>query len=179
MNKSELRAMIREEVQQEVYSILPGLIKEALANVVGRTRRPARVKPSRMVAEAVGTPKEFDEDAKLTLRERLGYGDMTPGKAAVVGRSAQPVMEVAGVPVAGGIRAREAAAGLGHLSNMSWDEGGSVVGPDAGADVTAGVGAVDSGGDVPMALVAALGSRSKKVLDEVNRKSNWRPGMKK
>lgn len=177
MNKTDLRAIIREEVRQELYAVLPDLLREALTGVMQKASAPKRRTPVQESRQPRPTQKSFD---RTKLARMIGYGDMKPGMSYMdepaSGRRIEEVREVAGVPVQGGLRAMEQAAGLAHLSNMSWDEGATrgVQGADE-------VDVVDSAGgpEVPMALVEALGTRAKAVLDEAERKANWRPGMKK
>lgn len=176
MNKTDLRALIREEVQRELYSVLPDLLREALTGALKKAVQPSRKAPVQEVRRPAA-PKTFD---KNKLARMIGYGDVRPGASfmdePVTHERIQEVQTVAGIPVAGGLRAAEQAAGLAHLSNMSWDDGASagIVGAD-NVDV-----ASDSAApEVPMELVEALGSRAKAVLDEAERKANWRPGKRK
>lgn len=178
MNKTELRAMIREEIQRELYSVLPDLLREALTGALKKATQPIRRAPIQETRRPRPTePQSFDRNR---LARMIGYGDMKPGMSYMDEPASnariQEVREVAGVPIAGGLRAAEQAAGLGHLSNMSWDEAASA--GITGAD-NVDVAADSAAPEVPMALVEALGSRAKAVLDEAERKSNWRPGMKK
>jgi len=187
MDKSGLRKLIREEVQRELYAVLPGLIKEALASVVAKVaprkrgqppvRRPVQEVHTAGHAVVFEEDREFDEAARAKLAAALGYGDGPRLTEPRVNPVRAPVMEVAGVPVSGGLRAHEQAAGLGHMADLSYekDDEFSVRGPDA-VDESA---LTPAGPEVPLALVKALGSQAKKVLDEAVARKNWRPGMKK
>lgn len=176
MNKTDLRALIREEVQRELYSVLPDLLREALTSALKKAVQPSRKAPVQEVRRPA-TPKTFD---KNKLARMIGYGDVRPGASFMDEPASheriQEVRTVAGVPIEGGLRAAEQAAGLGHLSNMSWDEGASA--GITGAD-NVDVAADSAAPEVPVELVSFLGERAKQVLDEANRKANWRPGMKK
>ena len=179
MNRRELRQMIREEVRTEILRTLPELIGEALNKVIsnqvrtegGQKRRKQVVKEGKKATPA--TP--FDRSQLTAL---LGYAEMeTPRPKSV------PVPTVAGVPVNGGLAAMEAAAGMAHFRDydapLSENRESEVEEGGYEPQHSALPGGVDGGADVPMDIVAALGKRAKRTLDEAEYRTNWRPGMKK
>ena len=185
MTKTELRKMIREEIQRELYSILPGLLREALAATITKTSNTKRRPVRRPLVEDVedDTPKkEFDGAARSRLAAMLGYGEVTaesirrPVRDNETTASPRPPATIAGITVEGGLMAKEAAAGMTNLRKLSWDDSG------AGAGVTTMVeGAVpqqDAGPELPSQLVNALGTRAKKVFDAAQNRAKWRPGKK-
>ena len=182
MNSKELRQMIREEVRTEVLRALPGLIGEALNEVIatlpkpksGQKRSAQVVKENKVVARG----KTFDR-SKLTAL--LGYGDLeTP-----VRRSAPTptVKTIAGVPMESGLAAYEQSMGVAHFRDYDIPSPG---GPGEIGEIAEEYtpqfsrlpGGVDGGAEVPASIVSALGKRGKQVLDKAQAKSNWRPGMK-
>lgn len=179
MNRRELKQIIREEVRTEVLRALPTLIGEALNEAISKQAKPVAGRAPRRRVVKEGQKKSFDRSRLTAL---LGYGDMeTPRPDAV------PISTVAGVPVDGGLVAREAAAGMAHFNdvpiveNYEMAEGSVEEGydPQFSAMPSGMPGGVDGGGDVPMHIVAALGGAAKKTLDEAEYRSTWRPGMKK
>ena len=188
MNRKELRQLIREEVRMEVLRAIPELIGEALNEVIaskskpkgGQRRRKKVVKENKKPA----AEKVFDR-SKLTAL--LGYGDLESPRA----KSAPTPQTVAGVPMAGGLMAKESMAGMAHFRDYA-DAAPSDESPEISMDaemvteeydpqfsaLPALPGGVDGGAEVPADIVAALGKRGKKVLDEAEARTNWRPGMK-
>lgn len=154
MNRMELRKLIREEVELEIYRLLPGMLKQALTEVLGSQVSPSTKRKSVRLTEQ--TDKPFDP---MKLKSMLGYGDMTAPRRA----AATPTTMIAGVPVDGGLMAQEAAAGYVGAGMAE----GVVMDAENAAAGTA---------PVPEALVQALGKRAKAVLAETERRGNWRPG---
>jgi len=157
MTKKQLRRMIREEVVREVNKILPDVIEEAMGQVIPKVKR--LIKESRKVQKRQTQPQASTPIDRTRMKELIGYGDFEPGmnrtepshyleESHAPAASGPPSMEIAGVPVEGGLAAREEAA-------------------SAGMDFQA----------MPPELQKAI-AKSKKVLDDVEKRSNWRPGMK-
>jgi len=176
MNKEELRKIVREEVRKELYEVLPQLISEAIHDVLAKVPKRSAAKP-RVVAESHKPRKTTAPMDTSKLAAMLGYGDMRPGRTAA---AVPPTRKIAGVPVRGGLMEYEQAAGVAHLRDYN------AAGPTASSEVVeevyepefANVPSMPIGAEVPAQLVAALGKSAKKVLEEAERKSNWRPGMK-
>jgi len=168
MNRKELRQMIREEVKTEVLRVLPELIGEVLNEVVSKQlRKPA--KKERQVVKENKQKKTMTTLDRSKLAALLGYGDIEERRGNSAPISARTI---AGVKVEGGLAAREMAAGQAHLRDYS-AENVAEIPEEINENVVAG-----EAPPVPAELVAALGSRAKQVLEEAERKSNWRPGMK-
>ncbi len=174
MDKTELRKMIREEIRREFNQVLPKLIRESIGNVLAKEMKRGRPGAKRVRKRDPSQLRELNEAVdRPRLAAMMGYGDMTPG--ATSEEVPETVNEIAGVPVAGGIAAREAASGQAHLRDYDAESpafADSVVPDEASFD-----GGVDGGAAVPMELVKALGASAKKTLDATNNKANWRPGM--
>jgi len=172
MNRRELKQMIREEVRTEILRALPTLIGEALNEAISKQAKPvARRAPRRRVVKE-GKKPPIDRSQLTAL---LGYGEMQSPRPTTA-----PVPTVAGVPVDGGLAAMEAAAGMAHFNDAPITENYEEGVEDAYSPQFSGMpGGVDGGADVPMDIVAALGAKAKKTLDEADARSNWRPGMKK
>lgn len=151
MDKKSLREMIRREVQEELYAILPKLLKEALSSTLAKQFVFSSKKKT-----TVDAPKRFNSK---TLAEMIGYGDMNSSTKMI-----------AGVPVPGGLREFEESMGVSHLNDvpLTADDESNI------EEFTPKV-----AGTVPDSIVKALGSRAKQVLDESARRKNWRPGLKK
>jgi len=191
MNRKELRQMIREEVRTEILRALPKLIGEALNEVIASQPTPkgGQKRPKQVVKEdkRTATEKSFDRSELTAL---LGYGDLNHPRAKSA--PTPPVKMIAGVPMEGGLTDKEVMAGMAHFRDynvpdvpveqpISPEELGPVeeeYTPQF-SSMPALPGGVDGGGEVPASIVAALGKRSKKVLEEAEFKANWRPGMKK
>ena len=160
MKKEDLKKMIRYQIREELYAVLPKLLEEAMQNVIrknnlvtersrsnvgSKTKRQDRPKP---------TGEHFDRNKLASL---IGYE--TPPKSSV------KLSEIAGVPMASGLRAHEADAG--QLQYRDYNDSMSEIPTDNDAVPVS---------DVPVSVVQALGMKAKKVLDETNRRTNWRPG---
>jgi hypothetical protein len=106
MKKSDLRKMVREVVEEELYRILPELISEAMDNIL-RKAGPRRIDESK---EPARNRLPLDPSS---LRAALGYGDFRPGMAGSVPVESEdrPSATIAGVPMEGGLAAKEKAAG--------------------------------------------------------------------
>lgn len=167
MNKKELREIIREEVQKEIYEILPQLLKETMTDLLAKQPKGRRRKAKQKVVKE-SKERTFD---RTKLTSLLGYGDM---KASVKTAKTPPTM-VAGVPIVGGLAEKEEMAGMSALRD--YDD----VPPQEQHTSTEEFSSVPelSAGEVPTSIVAALGGNAKKVLEETNRMANWRPGMKR
>lgn len=197
MNKSELRKMVREEIKKELYSILPQLLKETVNSIMLKEVRKAKKGLSKRgkVQEGVRIRKEGPPLDKMKLTAMIGYGDMRPGTKKFVSLPGEKPLKIGGVQMDGGLLARETEMGVAHMRDYTINP---PVGPEAPADpanVEAGEieeayqpqfanlpvqpGGVDGGAEVPAAVVAALGKKSKEVLKEADFRANWRPGMKR
>ena len=192
MNRKELKQMIREEVRTEILRALPKLIGEALNEIIATAPKPKGGQRRRKQVIKEGkrptTEKSFDRSELTSL---MGYGDLDSPRA----KSAPTPQTVAGVPMEGGLVAKESMAGMAHFRDYTDSEAPIVtpgesgemgpVGPVEGeydpqfSSMPALPGGVDGGAEVPANIVAALRKRSKKVLEEAEFKANWRPGMKK
>lgn len=159
MDKKALRKLIREEVQQELYAILPKLLKEVVGSILAKPKK-------RMTESASPIKKSFDAGR---LKEMLGYGEMTPE----LHRSSKEMPTVAGIPVEGGLADYERKMGVSHLNDVPQITEAIMSGQEVEEYESVAVSAV------PDSIVKALGSRAKQVLAEADRKKNWRPGMKK
>lgn len=186
MNKSDLRKMVREEVKNELYKILPKLIKESIGGIMAREAKRARRSrkaPTRACRDkSVNTGKRTGSPDQGRLTEMMGYGDM---RTANPGSMPVPGFNVAGVKMDGGLMAKEVATGTAHMRDYDAPEnpGTPVDSPGSGEieeaynpQLPAGV---DGGASVPVNIIAALTKKSKVVLDEATAKKNWRPGMKR
>lgn len=172
MDKSELRKMIREEIKREFNQVLPQLIRESIGSVLTKEMkrvRPVGRKTNRRAPSKTGKSPESIDRTKLTAL--MGYGDMRPGASV----ASPELLEIAGVPMEGGLEAKEVAVGQGHLRD--YDAESPVFAESAVPDESEFGTVVSSGGAVPMELVAALGAKGKKILDATTKKDNWRPGM--
>lgn len=174
MDKSELRKMIREEIKREFNQVLPQLIRESIGSVLAKEMKrvkPAGRKTNRRVPSNTG--KSFEPADRMRLTELMGYGDMRPGASV----ASPELMEIVGVPMEGGLAAKEVSVGQGHLRDYVPDQPMEESAVPSEVDESQFAGELHGPGSVPMELVAALGNHSKKILDATNKKSNWRPGM--
>lgn len=189
MNKSDLRKMVREEVRNELYKILPELIKESIGGIMAseaKRHRRSRKAPGRArMDESVNTGKRKGSPDRSRLTEMMGYGDM---RTARPGALPIPGFEIGGVKMDGGLMARETATGTAHMRDYDSPPVGESATPSDLGEIEepyepqfmGGLpGGVDGGADVPPNLIAALTEKSKVVLDEASAKKNWRPGMKR
>lgn len=194
MNKTDLRKMVREEIRREFNQILPELIRESIGTVLAKEMRRAKATARPAARRPMpNTGKRTEPLDRTKLAEMIGYGGMSPN-----GESAPtpPAKTIAGVPMAGGLSDHERSAGVFHMrdyeNSMNVPPGAPqptqpALPPDAGQIeeayepqfMSALPGGVDGGAEVPAALVAALGKKSQKVLQEATYKTNWRPGMKR
>lgn len=189
MNKRDLRKMIQEEVRNELYKILPKLIKESIGGImakeVKRARRsrkaPGRARP----AESVNTGKRTGSPDRSKLTEMMGYGDM---RTARPGAMPIPGFEIGGVKMDGGLMAKEIATGTAHMRDYDSPPVAESADPSDLGEIEEAYepqfmghlpGGVDGGADVPPSIIAGLTKKSKSVLDEATAKKNWRPGMKR
>lgn len=195
MKKSELRQMIREEVRTEVLRSLPILINEAMDKVIGEAlAKPVRKKRpmKKRVVESTATKKAPMDRTKLAAL--IGYGDMEGigGRHVETPPTVQPEPAptpqptIAGVPVTGGLAAHEAAAGQGHFRDYTMEEKDVTIHegmeaapmhPDMmpdGAPIQHSVMETP----LPAHLVSAI-ERSGDIFKAAEKKSNWRPGMKR
>lgn len=171
MDKTELRKMIREEIKREFNQILPQLIRESIGSVLAKEMkrfRPTTRSTNRRAPSNTGKSPELIDRTKLT--DLMGYGDMRPGATI----ASSELLEIVGVPMEGGLEAKEVLVGQGHLRDYNAE---SAVFADSVVEGDDQVVGVHGPGDVPPNLVAALGDHSKKVLDATKKKDNWRPGM--
>lgn len=158
MTKKELRRMIREEVRREINNILPDVIEEAMGEVTRKVKK-LLLRETKKVRTREQPAKDemhlnFDPNR---MKELIGYADFEPGRYTYEeGSYTEPEMleesnqmEIAGIPIEGGLAAREEA--------MS-----------TGVDFRA----------MPPALQKSI-ANAKAVFDDVEKKKNWRPGMKK
>lgn len=170
MDKTELRKIIREEVRREFNQVLPKLIRESIGNVLAKEMKRSRTTARKTSGSAPSKPGKLNEAVdRSRMAELIGYGDMKPGANSI------ETPTVAGVPMTGGLAAKEAESGQSHLRDYT-DES-AVLAESVVPDQESFVGGVDGGGGVPLDIVAALGSKGKKVFDATNQKANWRPGM--
>jgi len=156
MNKKELKKMIREQIRQELYEMLPDLIEESMQNIIKENFTTTE----RTFSNNTGYRKE------RKLIEKDGSFDKQK-MAAMIGYETPPqssITEIVGVSVDSGLKAKEDAAGQGQYRD--YDDG-----------VPSNDSAGDRVSDVPMDIVQALGKKAKKVLEETNRRENWRPGQ--
>ena len=192
MNRKELRQMIREEVRTEILRALPKLIGEALNEVIASAPKPkGRQRRRKQVVKedkSTAVKKSFDR-SKLTAL--LGYGDLESPRTKSA--PTPPTQTIAGVPMTGGLMAKESTAGMAHFRDYTDDsfsdealetslESGEMGEEEYNpqfSSIPAMVGGVDGGAEVPASIVAALGKRGKRVLDETEARVNWRPGMKR
>lgn len=199
MNKKDLRKMVQEEIRRELYSILPQLLKEAVNSIMIKEVRKAKrtVVKQGMVREGVKPNKDSPPLDRTKLAALIGYGDMRPGA-----KNTAPIPDgkshvVAGIQIEGGLLSKETEMGVAHMRDYSLADhapqeaalGQSGPSTEASgveeahelpfANVSPQPGGVDGGAEVPAALVAALGKKSKAVLTETERQVNWRPGMKR
>lgn len=190
MNRVELRKMIREEVNrvihdelpdivdEQIYTILPSFIKEALGSVVQKAARKASRQPNsqppagrRLVSEAA--TEELPEELKAKLRATMGYGDLDTMKAG----EAKVPSTIAGVAMEGGLLQKE--TNYGQASTRDY-----TVTPDGGALITEGssmptaVETTPALGHMPDFLKNAV-QKAKDVYDSAQKRNNWRPGMRK
>lgn len=174
MDKTELRKMIREEVRREFNQVLPKLIRESIGNVLAEEMKRSRTTARKTSESAPSKSGKLNEAVdRSRMAELIGYGDMKPGANSEEVPSI--LNEVAGIPMTGGLAAKEAENGQTHLRDYT-DES-AVFAESVVPDQESFVGGVDGGAAVPLDIVAALGSKGKKVLDATNQKANWRPGM--
>ena len=173
MDKTELRKMIREEVRREFNQVLPKLIRESIGDVIAKEMkraRPSARKTNRRAASNTG--KTYEPADRMRLTELMGYGDVASGAPV----ASAEVHEIAGVPMEGGLEAKEVSVGQGHLRDYNAESAeytDSTVQDES--EFIGGV--IDGGGSVPMELVKALGESAKQTLSKADNKSNWRPGM--
>jgi len=203
MNKVELREMVQEEIRRELYSILPKLLKETVNSIMVKEVRRAkrRVAKQGVVREAVQPVKKDQPIDRMKLAAIMGYGDMKPGAKTAAPIPGEVVHSVAGIPMDGGLLSKETEMGVAHMRDYALvdpaTQAAAVAAAAVGqpgpstevsdveeayepqfADSPASLpGGVDGGAEVPAAVVAALGKRSKKVLEETEFKAHWRPGM--
>lgn len=168
MIRQEVRGLVREEVKREFGRVLPKLIRESIGNVLAREMK--RIPRKSVVRKKTATPAGRLEDVmdRSKLADLIGYGDMNPTEAA-----SAPLLEIAGVLMEGGLESKEDAVGQGHLRDYTAE---STVFAESSVVQDESV-FVDAGGSVPVDVVAALGTHSKKILEATNNKANWRPGM--
>lgn len=178
--------MVREEVRNELYKILPELIKESIGGIMAseakRHRRRRKAPGRARMDESVNTGKRKGAPDRSRLTEIMGYGDM---RTANPGALPIPGFDVGGVKMDGGLMARETATGTAHMRD--YDSPAAEASADLGEIeevyepqfMGSMPGGVDGGADVPANLIAALTEKSKEVLDEATSKKNWRPGMKR
>lgn len=191
MNKNDLRKMVREEVRNELYKILPKLIKESIGGImakeVKRARRPRKAPGRPHLNESVNTGKRTGSPDRSKLTEMMGYGNM---RTARPGALPIPGFDVGGVKMDGGLMARETATGTAHMRDYdsSMAAPGETPDPSDLGEIEEVYepqfmghlpGGVDGGAPVPSNIIAALTEKSKTVLDEASAKKNWRPGMKR
>jgi hypothetical protein len=196
MNKSELRKMVREEIKTELYKILPQLLKETIGSIMAKEVKRAKRRAAKPGAlrEGVRTGKTAQPMDRKKLAALIGYGDMRPGARGEVVIDGDATQMIAGVPMQGGLLAKETEMGVAHMRDYNVNPIAAPADPPvmAGevgeaeeayepqfANLPPQPGGVDGGADVPMAVVAALGKRSADVLKETNFKAHWRPGMKR
>lgn len=173
MKKADLVRMVRKIVREEILRELPGLINEALNDVIQQqartTRRPAR--QSRQLQESIEPQRERPRRDMSSLREMLGYGDMTPNhqieeeipetrQPRQQPRQQHPTM-IAGVPVEGGLAEREAQFGAG----------GAEDGPPT-------MGHQRPGSNDAIDIVSRAIGKAKSVLEESEKYKNYRPGKR-
>jgi hypothetical protein len=167
MTKKELKLLLREEVKKELYAILPELLRTVITDVMKQMLMEEKSQINKSESKQKIAKKDVLFDVNK-LKASLGYGDMNPTPRAV---ATPPAQVIAGVPVEGGLRDWEAKMGVAHLNDVA--QASDVASQDTIETYEPSV-----AGSVPDMIVDALGQKAKKVLEEAERRKNWRPGVK-
>jgi hypothetical protein len=167
MTKKELKLMIREVAREEVYRVLPELLKEAVTETLTEMvqRKPVEKK------------KKNSGISKRSILEEIGYigyglaedHDDDDDTLRFDSRDLNHVAQHAGVPVPmnGGLRAYETEMGQSSYSAVDPELGDMGVAPAPSIP----------GGDMPDFLLNAIG-KAKSIVDRADQMKNYRPGMK-